>query len=159
MELKIGITSGGVKIPWKKLNLGISALNGVTLQVQQGFVVHQFAMKSTISFGFEGTLGAVLAITEWFKVADPDKGVLIKEFDGKLCEINVTPHCPKPIVDVELKIYDENNQNSYYDIGKVVNVPLTNANLMQTNFFLREPLKLHSVKGWHGNEDSLLAMR
>lgn len=160
MELKISVSGGGLKVPVKGVDFGIGAFNALSLQIKQGFIVHQFVMESSVSFGFEGTLGVSMAITEWFTVADPNKNVLFKEFDGKFGEISLTPHWPKPTVDVEFQVYDENDQESYYKMNKVVNVRLQRgATLIQTNFFLRQPLKLYSVKGWHGKEDSLLAMR
>ncbi len=158
MQMRIGCTSVGLKIPLvpKDFSLGVSGANGVWFEIKQGFVVNQFKMNSSISVSNNGVLGGVAFRTEWFEVRDPDKGVLIRNFDKKLAEVDITPLYCRPRVDVSLKIYDEYDQPWYYTMEKV-NVLM--KGFITAKFHLREKMILTAVKGWHKDEDSCLAMR
>lgn len=145
--MQIGATSFGAKIPLPKdTGFGITVANGALIQVRQGIITRVFVMSKPISFGKDGSFGGALFGTEWFKVKDPDKGIMIKDFHKKLAELDLSSTLGLAKVDVSLTIYDDLNQ-PWYTIEKV-NVK-NQGGFVTTGFKLRAELIQTKVVGSH----------
>jgi len=157
MEMKIAATSFGFKVPLpNEGSFGVTIANGVLILIRQGLITRTFVISKPVSFGKDGVFGGALLGTEWFKVKDPEKGILIADFNNKLADLTLSSGVSK--VDVSLKIYDENNQ-PWYSMERVdVDVE---GGASTTGFKLRGNIKQSktikgqiqqtNVKGSHAN--------
>ncbi len=145
MEMRLTTTSLGATIPIKSKAIGLSAFNGLHIKFKQGPIIRQFVMHKPVSLNKDGTFGVSLLGTKWFKVRDPDRGVMIKEFHGKTAQIEVSPAYGFSNVDIKLTIFDDQDQ-PWYTIEKI-NIP--SNGYATTGFRLRAKL-IHGRITYHG---------
>jgi hypothetical protein len=144
MEMMICCTSFGVKLPMKIFDLGITIANGTKIKFKQGKVIRSFIMSKPISFKGDGALGFTMAGSKWFKVENPDKNVLIEDFENKVADFSISSTCSRTM-DMTLTIFNENMQ-PWYEIKRVeIPTPDNTIAVSTTEFTLRATLIMNSI--------------